>query len=349
MWQLENRTPFAAERAWVRDRDGAEVWLVAVKCTFQVHANGATEVAAEQPPVLRGPQYCGEGGGSSIRFDADLVLTKTTTDIILVGHAYAPRGRPATDVQVDLCVGQLRKSLRVFGDRRWGRLGPSAPEVFTAVPLVYERAYGGVDPKAPDPKHGWEPRNPVGTGFAAERGHLDGVALPNIELPGKLIADWDDRPPPAGFGVIASHWQPRCAFAGSYDERWLKERQPLLPDDFDERFFQCAPLDQQSAEFLQGDEPVVLRNLTPTGELRFVLPRVQLSFETRFFDGEKRVHETSNLHTVILEPDLSRVSLVWHTALPCHTKVQKLDRTVISSDSAPRFIDPDEYTDSPVG
>ena len=31
MWQVDNRTPFAAERGWVRDRNGAEIWLVAVK------------------------------------------------------------------------------------------------------------------------------------------------------------------------------------------------------------------------------------------------------------------------------------------------------------------------------
>jgi len=29
MWQVENQTPFAVERGSVRDRSGAEVWLVA--------------------------------------------------------------------------------------------------------------------------------------------------------------------------------------------------------------------------------------------------------------------------------------------------------------------------------
>ena len=42
MWQIDNRTPFAAERGWVRDRDGAEVWLVAVKCTFDILPDGTT-------------------------------------------------------------------------------------------------------------------------------------------------------------------------------------------------------------------------------------------------------------------------------------------------------------------
>ncbi len=31
MWALTNETPYSAERTWVRDEIGREVWLVAVK------------------------------------------------------------------------------------------------------------------------------------------------------------------------------------------------------------------------------------------------------------------------------------------------------------------------------
>jgi len=41
------------------------------------------------------------------------------------------------------------------------------------------------------------------------------------------------------------------------------------------------------------------------------------------------VHQNRKLHTVILEPDFPRVSLVWHSALPCHFKGHKLERTLI--------------------
>jgi len=57
---------------------------------------------------------------------------------------------------------------------------------------------------------------------------------------------------------------------------------------------------------------------------------VFLGFETRFYDGSREPHKTRKLHTVILEPDFPRVSLVWHTALPCHFKVQKLERTIVT-------------------
>lgn len=330
MWRIDNRTPFAAERAWVRDRDGSEVWLVAVKATFDIRADGTTAISAEQPPVLRAPEYYGEPGKSSIKYEADLVLTKQTTDVLVLGHAQAPAGKRTTELDVEFRVGPVQKVLRVFGDRTWGTFGASAPQPFTRMPLVYERAYGGVDMRSAQPERDWEWRNPVGVGFATARGHASGLRLPNIEDPQNLIRSWDDRPPPAGSGAISSHWQPRLTLAGTYDDRWMRTRQPLLAEDLDDRFFQCAPADQQAPRFLRGGEPVALRHLTPAGELRFSLPRVHLGFQTRFYDGSREVHKRRELHTVIVEPDFPRVSLVWHSALPCHFKVQKLESTLIT-------------------
>lgn len=330
MWQVDNRTPFAAERGWVRDRNGAEVWLVAVKCTFDIMPDGSAQVAADQPPVLRMPEHFGEPGKSSIKYENDLVLTKKTTDIIVVGHAYAPNGRPVTQLDVGFSVGPVTKSLLVTGDREWGISGRSGPLPFVKMPLTYERSFGGADKRSPHPDRDWEWRNPVGTAFAVSRDNATGVAIPNVEYPNEPMKAWNDRPRPAGFGAVASHWQPRVSFAGTYDDDWMKSRQPLLPADFDDRFFQCAPEDQQSPSFLRGGEPVALRHLTPPGELRFYLPKVFLGFDTRFYDGSRELHKERRLHTVILEPDFPRVSLVWHTGLLCHFKVQKLERTIVT-------------------
>lgn len=329
MWQLENRTPFAAERGWVRDVSGAEVWLVAVKCTFDIGADGSTVVSEVQPPVLRVPEYVGEPGRSSVRYDTDLVLTKTTTDVIVIGHAYAPDGRPVTQIDVGFRVGTLQKVIRVSGDRVWERFGKSAPLPFTTMPLTYERAFGGTDPRSADARDcDW--RNPVGTGYAVSEESAIGLALPNLEYPDAMVHTWHDRPQPAGLGPVAGHWQPRVALAGTFDDGWMKTRQPLLPDDFDNRFFQAAPADQQTDSFLRGGEDVVLHRLTPIGDLRFFLPKVFLGFDTRFYDGSREIHQNRNLHTVILEPDIPRVSLVWHSALPCHFKVHKLNRTTVT-------------------
>lgn len=330
MWQVENCTPFAVERGWVRDRDGAEVWLVALKATFDVLPDGQLTVSATQPPVCLAPQYMGLPGSSSLRHDGDLNLTKRTTDVIALAHACAPAGRTVTQMDVALKVGPIDKVLRVFGNRTWGPLGISSPESFARIPIVYERSFGGVDIASSNPERDWDDRNPVGTGFAVARKHLSGRGLPNIEDPRHLIRAWGDRPRPAGFGPIAREWQPRAAWAGTYDEHWMRTRMPLLAEDLDDRYFQCAPMDQQAPAFLLGGEQVTLVGMRPEGTLRFQLPRIHPGFETRFRDGSSVTHPNRRLHTVIFEPDVPRVSLVWHTALPCHDKVYKLSHTIVT-------------------
>lgn len=229
-------------------------------------------------------------------------------------------------------VGKLSKTLRVFGDRFWqnGLIGlkMTEPKPFLKMPLVYERAFGGVDQKSDNPdRHGWEKRNPIGTGFGVEAEHVLGQMLPNVEYPEELISSWKQRPRPAGFGPIARDWSPRVELAGTYDDKWEKERLPLLPNDFNERFYQCAPEDQQAPEHLKGGESVELHNLSPSGLLRFKLPRVWLTFQTSF--GRENVAHHAKLHTVIIEPDFPRVIMVWHTSLLCHNKEHKLEQTAI--------------------
>ena len=313
----------------MRDRNGAEVWLVAVKCTFDIQQDGSLCASTEQLPVLRIPEYIGEPGKSSLRYEDDLIATKITTDILLLGHAYAPHGQPAVQTDVGLRVGNLVKVLRVFGDRYWREdFSISSPRPFSKMPIVYERAFGGIDRSSAQPERDWDWRNPVGTGFVMSKPNAIGLRLPNIEYLDHPIQVWSDRPQPAGFRPLCSHWQQRAVFAGTYDVEWERTRQPLLPEDFDDRFFQCAPADQQTERFLLGGEPVVLKNLTSSSYLAFRLPRLIFGFETRFYSGRPEIHH-AKLHTVILEPDFPRVSLVFHTALPCHARAQKLDRTIV--------------------
>jgi hypothetical protein len=66
------------------------------------------------------------------------------------------------------------------------------------------------------------------------------------------------------YGVIGRHWLPRIGYAGTYDQQWLDEHFPFLPPDFDEQYYQAAPLDQQLPKPL-GEQMVSLVNLTPDG------------------------------------------------------------------------------------
>jgi hypothetical protein len=346
MWQLDNRTPFAAERTWTRDRDGAEVWLVALKCTFDITPEGRAVAAAVQPPVTTTPEFLDpvESVASSLRYDIDLVRTKVTTDVIVHANAYAA-AEPVTHLDVGWHVGSVAKTLRVTGDRVWRDRAITEPLPFTTMPIVYERAYGGIDPRSratSSPQ--WSVGNPLGVGFALSEAAVEGLRLPNVEYPDKLISRWSDRPPPAGFGPIAAHWQPRVRFAGTFDENWQRRRFPLLPDDFDDRYHQCAPADQQAPQFLVGGEPVGLTNLTPGGHLHFWLPRMVVSMETSFYTGGPELHDPPRLHTVIIEPEFPRVSLVWHSALRSHPRVYKLRRTRIVANYSDAFQAPADDT-----
>ncbi len=89
-----------------------------------------------------------------------------------------------------------------------------------------------------------------------------------------------------------------------------------------------APADQRSESHLRGGEPVELENLTPSGKLSFVLPKVYFRFRTRI-DGRTEEHQ-GTLSTVIIEPDIPRVMMVWQSVLMVRTNGDYLDETVVS-------------------
>ncbi|MEX1365616.1 MAG: DUF2169 domain-containing protein [Nannocystaceae bacterium] len=314
MWGLNNHTEYAAERAWVRDKTGHHHWVVAVKGTFEITAAGDLRLADEQLPPLMAPEYFGEPGMSSLRFDTDLVQSKGTTEVLVNAHAYAPGGRPVDSVPVQMRVGAISKTLVVHGPRvyckgAWG-LTTTAPMPFVRCPIRYEEAYGGSDMSDPDPRRQrMDPRNPVGRGVSTRTADLINTAAHRVEY---LQGD-PSRVGPAGFGPVASYWSPRRELAGTYDAIWVKTTRPLLPADYDERFTLCSPSDQRAPGYLHGGEPVHLVNMTPEGVLRTALPKVGLSFVTRI-KGRREQHH-GRMVTVILEPDERRLMAVWHTSL----------------------------------
>ncbi len=146
MWAITNDTPLSANRTWVRDRDGSEVWLVAAKATFLIREDGSLKLAPNQEPVCLTPVYFDEPGGSSLRYDIDLVHRKPGTDIFVHGYACAPASARVTSIRVGFRVGDVAKELIAFGDRVWqssrGRVTMSEPEPFDRTPVVWERAFG---------------------------------------------------------------------------------------------------------------------------------------------------------------------------------------------------------------
>ena len=216
---------------------------------------------------------------SSYKYEPEIALCKPTTDVVLIGHAHPPGGG-ATQVDVGIKVGPVQKVAKVFGDRFWvmdeqgvvmsrtAALGRVATDLGERVrrsrrvdrrPSV--RCSSRAIPSAPDSASLWR-RTVIASG------------CPTSKTPNQLIGGYGAVVAPCGFGFTSPNWQPRAGFAGTYDEQWNKTRKPMLPLDFDRRFFNAAAPGLVAPGYLRGDEDVVVLNATSVPRLAFRLPGV---------------------------------------------------------------------------
>ena len=318
MLQLKNPTPLSASFAVLPNRDGVDTVYAVVKGTWTLLP---TVALADKPvPVTLADEYFGEPGASSLKYASELHIGKPGTDVVLVGQAWAPGGRPAPQTAVRASLAGRQKTIGVFGDRIWRSFGRSSdPKPFESMPLLFEHAFGGQDAALA------EERNPVGKGFAGKRsaGDMVGQPLPNLEDPAALLQRPGDRPPPACFGFVAGHWLPRRSFAGTYDEAWQKKRAPYLPKDFDPRFFHSGAPELTFDKPLCGGEPFEILGACRTGPIRGNLPsarpRVTIQIAGDLESPPLR------LETILFEPDDNRICLTWRAELGCDKQALRVE------------------------
>jgi hypothetical protein len=347
--KVENRTPYVFEALHLVDEEFRPLLVPLVKATFDIGKDGRCTLAPPErqvPANLAGEFWGDDPETSSYKYEPEVAFIKPATDVVLIGHAHAPR-KDTTEMRVGLRVnlhsGALEKEAVVFGDRVWFRAAGIAsatkPRPFEKIPLTYERAFGGWDRSHPDPtKHTFEPRNPVGTGFRGSGGFEEGLRLPNIEDPRHPIRSLGDRPPPTGFGFISPHWKPRAALAGTFDDAWTKNRAPLLPKDFDRRHLNAASPGLVAPRYLRGDESVVAVGVRPSGAaLSFALPGVPPpSVRVVVVDGGDAKSLPMNLDTVIIEPDDGRVVLLWRGNVALRTGPHDVREIELSVEARPQ-------------
>jgi hypothetical protein len=247
-------------------------------------------------------------------------------------------------VTVSLKVGSVAKRFDVVGNRVWQAgilsLSASRPEPFTAMPITYDNAFGGVDRSHEDPaKHRWYPTNHAGVGYFETMNEqvVVGKPLPNTEETGRTVRSPRGKYRPMAFGPVGRSWQPRIKWAGTYDQAWLDEKFPFLPDDFDERYYQCAPEDQQT-DYLAGGEVVELVNLTPRGRTFFRLPG-RLELPVVFFPRTGATKEVSAVvDTLELKPDQGCFLLVWRASIPLQRTVREVLRADLARDREPLAV-----------
>jgi hypothetical protein len=327
MLQLDNQTPFYPFMAVLPDREGVDTLYVVIKATLVLRPK--LSLAAMQVPVTLADEYHADPADSSLKLSSELHIGKPGTDVMLLGSAWAPQGQAVTQSWVRVAVAGRQKSIRVLGDRSWQQDGtPTAPRPFEAMPLVWERAFGGVHLLAD--RMLAEERNPVGVGFAGARSapELIGHPVPNLEDPATPLEQLGQLCTPACFAPSAPHWLPRRSFGGTYDERWQRTRAPYLPADFDPRFLRCAAAELAFDHYLQGNEPVEVLGATPDSPVSFTVPVAHLEVQVKVAGSLER--PPVNLETVLIEPDENRLCLTWRAALRCDRKVLKVEKVTVA-------------------
>src|SRR5207247_16351 len=108
MLQFKNGTPFQGTVYLMPDPEGIDTAFAIVKATLML--GGRLSLAEKQLPVTLADEYHGEPGKSSIKTPSDVSLTKPATDVLLLGTAYPPRGRPTTQMDVSLTAGSVHKT-----------------------------------------------------------------------------------------------------------------------------------------------------------------------------------------------------------------------------------------------
>lgn len=295
MLQLANTTGFTARLLVLPDREGRDAALVVVKGAFSLRDG---QRLSEHPPIVEADVWAGEPGASPLREASDIALEKPATDVVLCGSAYAPGGEAQDTVEVSFSVGSMRKSLTVFGTRRWKKTWfgerPSAPVAFTVQPLEW-----AADDRLP----------------------------PVIEDPQRPTGRRSSKREPWGCGSVPATWESRRVHAGTYDGAWRRDRAPFLPADFDPRFFQIAPTDQQVPGYLRGGEAIELVNCTSDGLRRAVVPTAAVRCQA--FIGATPQDLPLRLDTLVLRPDREQIDLTWRGLLPLGRKVLSLTRVQI--------------------
>lgn len=290
-----------AHRTWRSERE--RFATVIAKVTLSLVPDGRMDLAA--PERVRASEIHHRNNPMlSVRSAAETAPLLGRADLLFAGSAYAPAGRPTTALRTRWAIMRgdsviFDKSLDVIGERRARPPEtPGDPEPFTSMPLVYERAFGGIG----------LPVNPLGVGAAP--GPDGWLYLPNIVAPpGSNVA------PPAGYAPLSSSWPMRKRRLGARRRADIEKDEALIGTDLDLAYFQAAPPDQQ-ADYLRGDELILLKHLHPEiPALMSTLPSLTCAGVAAVDSGDPMALAFV-ADTLFLDGDRATCSVVYRARLP---------------------------------
>lgn len=288
--------------------EGRFALVVVQKLTFLLTPEECV-LAPEQEEIREQELHFDDDPRRSLRAPSDVAPFKSRADVLLVGSAFAPGGRPVRTLTARLAVAGMEKAIEVHGPRLFTPAGElRGGAAWAKMPLRYERAAGGPDT--------W---NPAGVWLDGPRDPYGQRHLPNLQPEGVELLEPGQFVPPIGFGPIASAWPMRVErLRGRADVvSPAGARRVALGDDFDAGYFQDAPIDQQVAS-LAPDQGLVLTHLHPERE-RFVtrLPGLRPR-ATMELPGEPPVEIPLSPDTLLIDTDRGLCTLTFrgHRAIP---------------------------------
>ena len=265
----------------------------------------AFELAPGESPMVSLPH---DEGADRIAEDAIAgAPLKRWPEVLVVGHAHAPEGKPVSSLVARVAVGDLDKTIQVQGDRSFTAEGHLlGPAPFTQMPIRWDRAAGGPGT--------WNPGGMV-LGASAPVDDRGRLALPNFEPAGAHVATRDDIVPPVGLGPLPADSPMRTERLGRHAASWDAATWTARPlaEGFDFAYFNAAPHDQILSA-LAGDERIVLEHLHPrharlTTYLRGVPPSASAGF------GGAAHELTLSCDTLVIDADRGIAELVWRGQL----------------------------------
>ena len=333
--QLFNDTPFVAQSFEQAGMDGLLNAVVVARGSFVLEFARSKRFRRVDDPRDKNwhDAFDTTGRGTSLITPGDMAPFKHGTDVTVLGTASVAEARSSWPISLQ--VGQCHKVLRVHGERYWEpvwkglgrrifsgwRITEGRPSV--SVPLSWDVAFGGKRPAANGQQ--MHEDNPVGIGILDEdcspRDQL--VPAPQIELENCPISEWRADYKPEGLSPIAPWWRSRQKYAATYDQSWRETRFPLPPLDFDYRFWQTAPADQQVRPWLFGNEVVRLHGFfssAPKLEFRLPLQKIFCLVRYRGDSFSSNIMFLDGVHLELGQTEI-RCRLSWRASFPRTSEV----------------------------
>ncbi|WES68095.1 DUF2169 domain-containing protein [Superficieibacter sp. HKU1] len=302
-------------------------------CDIIINGTASTPGGVAVPEISAGVLMRSASG--SVLLDKKLRITgpRFYQRHFLTGQWYETEPEPFTSLPLDYRYA-FGGECRIEPDSEYADLIPAEYRLTDEQRCEHPESYN------PPLAHTACPVNPLGLGYAPSW-YLRASKVQRVEAP-RIIAmdapftlqhfidvsddkaDWSaPECQPAGFGVIGRTWLPRLPLAGTYNQEWLENRHPSLPEDFDFRYWNAAPHDQQIPFPLPGAD-FILSGFHPDGDITFALPASQAGILLRMDSGEC-IPQMMWTDTLLIDTDALTVEQTWRYLLPVNSSVRVME------------------------